>query len=314
MGDGRVALILDIDKIYRHAAVVLDTARGSLLTPAVGELEQQSILLFEYGPQEQLAVPLLMIRRIEEIHLGEIQRVGAQEYLTIGGQSIRVVRLDQYLRVSPGPQQDKMYLLLPRNLRQSVGILLSRILDTATLPIQLDSSSVREAGILGSMIVRGRMTLFLDLFRIGDRVEQGADGAARKLSRPVRRRILLVEDTQFFRHLVKGYLEEAGYEVVTAVNGALGLRELTKQPFDLVVSDIEMPEMDGWSLARAVREELGRHDLPLLALTTLSSPRDRQRALECGFNAHEVKVDRERFLARVAHLLEQASGGGSSHG
>jgi two-component system chemotaxis sensor kinase CheA len=67
-------------------------------------------------------------------------------------------------------------------------------------------------------------------------------------------------------------------------------------------------------LARAVREQLGRHDLPLLALTTLNSERDRQKAVECGFNGYEVKVDRGSLLASVAHLLSHPPSGGSSDG
>jgi two-component system chemotaxis sensor kinase CheA len=78
---------------------------------------------------------------------------------------------------------------------------------------------------------------------------------------------------------------------------------LTGQQFDLVVSDIEMPEMDGWKLARAVRGQLGLRDLPLLALTTLNSDQDRQRAFEYGFDGYEIKIDRESFLARVSQLL-----------
>jgi two-component system chemotaxis sensor kinase CheA len=64
-----------------------------------------------------------------------------------------------------------------------------------------------------------------------------------------------------------------------------------------------MPVMDGWAFARAVRQRPGGAALPLLALTTLDSDVDRTRALECGFDRHEVKIDRERFLAAVMELL-----------
>ena len=115
--------------------------------------------------------------------------------------------------------------------------------------------------------------------------------------------MLLVEDTQFFRQVVKGYLEADGYAVVTAADGAEGLARLDEGAFDLVVSDIEMPVLDGWGFARAVRHRPGGDRVPLLALTTLSSDADKERALACGFDRHEVKLDRERFLATVAELL-----------
>jgi two-component system chemotaxis sensor kinase CheA len=287
-----------------------------------------TVLLFRSGPREQFAVPLALIRRIEEVPASRIEYVGDREYVTVKGQAVRVLRLDRFLRVSPCPEQETMYLLLPKHQDQPLGILFSQIIDTESLAIQLDTQSYREEGVLGTAIVRERLTLFLDLFRLADRVRAEESppppltptplprrGVGRSPSPPPppgergggegapRRRILLVEDTEFFRQLVKGYLEGQGFEVVTAVNGAEGLKVVADQSFDLVVSDIEMPEMDGWKLARAVREQLGRRDLPLLALTTLNSDRDRERALECGFNGYEVKLDRESFLASVFRLL-----------
>ncbi len=152
-------------------------------------------------------------------------------------------------------------------------------------------------------MVRGQLTLFPDLGRLAERMTP--DTWPRREALPGRRRrVLLVEDTQFFRQVVRGYLEEEGYEVVTADNGALGLERLNEGRFDLVVSDIEMPVMDGWTFARAVRERPDGRRLPLLALTTLSGDADRARALACGFDRHEAKLDRERFLAAVAELLE----------
>src|SRR5262249_15408396 len=122
---------------------------------------------------------------------------------------------------------------------------------------------------------------------------------------PKRRRVLVVEDTQFFRQLVKGYLEAAGYEVVTAIHGADGLARLEEQTFDLIVSDIEMPVLDGWGFAKGVRQRPGGDRLPLLALTTLSREEDRARSEAAGFNCHDVKLDREKFLATVAALLRE---------
>jgi two-component system chemotaxis sensor kinase CheA len=312
MGDGRVALILDSEGIARHAGLTFDAARPP--AAAAPDAETQTVLLFQYGPHEQFAVPLAMIRRIEEVPAARIERVGGREYLTLEGGAVRILRLDRYLDVSRATEQDVFYLLLTRHMKLPAGILFSRVIDTENLAVQLDTAGYRADGVLGTAVVRGRLTLFPDLYRLGDRL-QADEGLAGPTAAPARRRrILLVEDTEFFRQLVKGYLETEGYEVATAANGALGLRALAEGPFDLVVSDIEMPEMDGWRLARAVREQLGRRDLPLLALTTLSSDEDRRRALDCGFNEYEVKIDRDRFLARVAALLGRTGRGEASDG
>ena len=102
---------------------------------------------------------------------------------------------------------------------------------------------------------------------------------------PAPRRILLVEDTLFFRYLVSSYLQDAGYEVQTAEHGAVVLERLSSDPFDLVISDLEMPVMDGWTFATSVRQRPSAQELPLLALTTLSGDADRRKGLEQGFDA-----------------------------
>jgi two-component system, chemotaxis family, sensor kinase CheA len=148
------------------------------------------------------------------------------------------------------------------------------------------------------------MTIFLDVHRLADLAESGASGQRSAVSvRQAGRRVLLVEDTQFFREVVKGHLKSAGYAVTTAENGAAGLEAFDGGQFDAVVSDIEMPVMDGWTFARELRRRPGGAQIPLLALTTLSSEADRERAAACGFDRHEVKLDRDRFLAAVAELL-----------
>ena len=195
-----------------------------------------------------------------------------------------------------------MFLLLPRNLPRPLGVLLSEVVDTETVVLDLRPDVCPADGLLGAALVRGRMTLFPDLYRLADRLAALDAPTALPPARD-RRRVLLVEDTQFFRQLVKGYLEAAGYEVVTANNGAEGLEQLDAGAPDLVVSDIEMPVLNGYEFARAVRRLPAGASLPLLALTTLSSEADRERAIECGFDGHEVKVDRERFLAAVTELL-----------
>jgi CheY-like chemotaxis protein len=124
------------------------------------------------------------------------------------------------------------------------------------------------------------------------------------------KRILVVEDSQFFRQLITRCLESAGHVVVTAADGTEGIRQLAAESFDLVVSDIEMPGLDGLALARHIRREARFEPLPLLALTSLSSAEDHQRVLAAGFDAHEVKFDRRHFLGKVQALLTQGRPGG----
>jgi two-component system chemotaxis sensor kinase CheA len=323
LGDGRVALILELEVVARHANLSFDRLPDAPPAPTTDDRDAQTVLLFRSGPLEQFAVALPMIRRVVAFggkaareqplldRIDLIDQVGGREFVTLAGVTTRLLRLDRLLPVSAAPANEVGYLILPRNVHKPIAVLATQILDTVELSTQLDTDGIQNEGILGTAVVRGRLTLVLDLFRLVDRLEgkarlatSGASLVARDGPGPARqRRVLLVEDTQFFRLLVKGYLEDQGFEVVTASNGALGLEMLETQQFDLIVSDIEMPVLDGWGFAKAVRERPQSRRLPMLALSTLSSPADRERALRCGFDRYEVKLERDRFLEAVQQLL-----------
>jgi two-component system chemotaxis sensor kinase CheA len=298
MGDGRVALILDIEGVARHAGAALDTAleagrRAAPPAKAVGP----TVLLFRAGPDEQFAVPLADVRRVEMLRAERLERVGGREFVTVEGVATPVLRLNDCLNVSPVPRQGTYYLLLPRGTAKPVGVLMSEVLDTAVLESPPSAESYHEGGVLGTATVRGRLTLVLDAARLEPRVGPAALPVPGK-------RVLVVDDTAFFRESVRNHLESAGYEVVTVSDGAEGLRQLEAGRFDAVVSDIEMPVMNGWDFAREARRR--GYGLPMLALTTLAGDAERARAAECGFDGFEVKLDRDRLRAAVSALFSRA--------
>ncbi|MEW6251749.1 MAG: chemotaxis protein CheW, partial [Planctomycetota bacterium] len=309
LGDGTVALILSGEGLARLGGISARAAVESA-EPAGDARLQHTLLLFRCGEAELLAAPLSAVRRVVRIASERIERVGARELVNVDGAAINVLRLDQFLDVSPCPARPWLYLVLPRNSAAPVGLLASEIVDTPTVAVDFDEQAYRADGVLGTAMLRGQIALFVDLDRICALWQTGRDPAP-ALPDPVRRKILVVEDTQFFRRLIASCLESAGYEVVTARDGHEAVAQLADGAFDLVVSDIEMPVMDGLALARHVRQ-VARTALPLLALTSLAGEADRNRLLAAGFDAHEVKFDRERFLRAVEELL--ARGGPAAAG
>ncbi len=312
MGNGRGALILDVEGIARHTAIMLDLDMyEEEIEKKVRDEDLQTVLLFKSGEKEQFAIALPLIQRIEAITMSDIQMVGEKEYITIDGISTLVLRLDRVLKVTPVTEKEEMYLLLPRHIKRPFGILISKLVDIEVTAVELDVDSYPEDGLLGTDIIRGSMTLFIDIYRLVEKIEpewfshgkRGPSGTA-GLPAESEKQILLLEDLSFFRHLVKGYLEAGGYKVITAENGRAGLERMDETEFDLIVSDLEMPEMNGWDFLKHVRQGTHQQNIPALALTALDSEKDRQLALDCGFDRYEVKLDRERFLASVAELLD----------
>jgi len=113
-----------------------------------------------------------------------------------------------------------------------------------------------------------------------------------------------VDDTPFFREIVKRYLSDEDIEIVTGVDGRDGLELLAKQDFDLVVSDIEMPNMNGWQFCQAAREKGYR--MPFVALTSLAKGENEQKAMACGFDDFEEKLDHDRLKRKVLHWLQSS--------
>jgi two-component system chemotaxis sensor kinase CheA len=101
--------------------------------------------------------------------------------------------------------------------------------------------------------------------------------------------ILLAEDSITTRTQEKRILEAAGYEVVTAVDGADAFVKLRSRPFDAVVSDVEMPNMTGLQLAERIRQEPKHNELPIILVTSLATDEDRKRGVEVGANAYITK-------------------------
>jgi two-component system chemotaxis sensor kinase CheA len=137
-------------------------------------------------------------------------------------------------------------------------------------PQDLIKSIRKQAGVMVSPLVRSPLN-----------IHQSSD------HKPV---ILLVEDSIATRTQEKRILESAGYEVVTAVDGLDGFNKLSTRSFDGVVSDIQMPNLDGLGLATKIRQNQEYSELPIILVTSLASDEDKRKGAEAGANAYITKA------------------------
>jgi two-component system chemotaxis sensor kinase CheA len=114
-----------------------------------------------------------------------------------------------------------------------------------------------------------------------------------------------VDDTAVVRELERSILEEAGYRVRTARDGREALAELTGGLPDLVVTDVDMPNLDGLELTRAIRADRALAGLPVVVVTSKAAEADRRRAMDAGADAYLVKgeLDQRALLEAVGGLL-----------
>jgi two-component system chemotaxis sensor kinase CheA len=124
----------------------------------------------------------------------------------------------------------------------------------------------------------------------------------RAAARPVR--VLIAEDSITSRTLLKNILEASGFQVRTAIDGIDALTLLKTEEFDIVVSDVEMPRMDGFGLTAAIRQDKDFAGLPVVLVTGLESREDRERGIDVGANAYIVKssFDQSRLVEVIRKL------------
>jgi two-component system chemotaxis sensor kinase CheA len=162
----------------------------------------------------------------------------------------------------------------------------------------------------GTILPDGRVALILnspDLIRhaLNLPAAAGLPDAGATAPRSARKRLLVADDSVTVRTLQKNILESAGYDVMAAVDGMEAWHLLSENGADLVVSDVEMPRMDGFSLTEAIRDSRRFRDLPVILVTALESDADKTRGLAAGADAYCVKsaFDQKDLLATIARLL-----------
>ena len=122
--------------------------------------------------------------------------------------------------------------------------------------------------------------------------------------RAPRHSVLIVDDVPDVTEMIGLFLKHAGYEVVTADSAQAALKIANEQAFDVIISDIGMPEMNGYELAESLRTRAEYQGIPIIAVTGYSEYDDRSRALQSGFNAHLTKpIDPSELLKLMTELL-----------
>lgn len=312
MGDGRIAMILDPEGIASRAGLRFTdeitelTARDNTY-PGEGMAERQNLLLFQCSGPETFSIDLSMVARVEKIAASQIEKIGDKEFIQFRGEALRVIRPENYLPVNrENKNTQKYHVIIPKLVRYPIGILIEKIHDTIETKIEFNRDDIKAKGLVGSAILDNRIVLFINIYELFEMVAPDIY-QIKEYPRPSekKRTILVVEDTPFFAKTEKKYLESAGYQVVSAVNGKEAWELLQEKDVDAVVSDIEMPVMDGLELVKRIRGDGKLGGLPVVAVTSRTDDRSIRRGLDAGFDFYEFKLDRERLLEKVKLALEK---------
>ncbi len=129
----------------------------------------------------------------------------------------------------------------------------------------------------------------------------------------MKRTILLIEDNEQNLYLATFLLEHNGFKVVAARSGPQGIELASRIQPDLIVLDIQLPQMDGYAVARALRQNPALKDVPIVAVTSYAMVGDRERTLEAGCNGYlEKPINPDTFKSEIEkYLTARPAGGGT---
>jgi two-component system chemotaxis sensor kinase CheA len=269
--------------------------------------ENQNILIFKCSGPETMAIDMSMVSRVEEIGNEEIEKVGDKEYIKFRGQSLRIIRPEDFLPITKQEsEKSKLYIIIPKLVRYPMGILIESIQDTLQSSIDIrENDSITAKGIIGSTVLDNRIVLLVNIYELFEM----ANPEQYKIESSVKHTgiitVLLAEDTPFFQKLEKDYLEKAGYHVLVVSNGKEAIQVLQNEKVDIVLSDINMPEMNGLELVKRIRADIGLSKLPVIAVTSLTGETQEREGFEAGFDAYEYKLDRSRLLDLIYQILQE---------
>ena len=274
-------------------------------------------LLVDVGG-EAYAFPLAYVRRTLELARPEIDMLEGQQHFSFEGRPVGLVTAHQLLGTQPpGEARDSVPVVVIGEGAETYGIAVDRFLGERMLVVQpLDArlGKVRDIAA-GALMENGDAVLIVDvddLLRSVDKLVRG--GQLDKVQRGQgvavqhRKHVLVVDDSLTVRELERKLLEKRGYAVTVAVDGMDGWNALRGADFDLVVTDIDMPRMDGIELVTLIKRDAALKALPVMVVSYKDREEDRRRGLDAGADYYLAKgsFHDEALLDAVRDLIGEA--------
>ncbi len=264
--------------------------------------------------QYLFVVPTSAVERVVRVKEEQIKTVENRDAIELDGKTISLVRLADVLEL---PRKDTtedthngMPVVLISQNGKRIAFLVDNIVDEQEVLVKtLGRQLSRVRNIAGATVLANRK--LVPILNVADLMQSAVRVSSRKArtpalekDKPSRKSVLVVEDSITSRTLLKNILETAGYSVNTAVDGVDGFTQLRSREFDVVVSDVEMPRMNGFDLTAKIRADKKLSEIPIILVTALQSREDRERGMDVGANAYIVKnsFDQSNLLEIMGRL------------
>lgn len=301
----------------------LERLKGSILTESrAGEgaaftlslpltLSTAHALLFRSGG-DIFCLPTDALEKTLLLSPGEITTVEGKATVVVGGTPLAFAWLADVLGLARGAENGAIPALVLQSPRGRVVFGVEALIGEEEIVVKALGKFFGHMPQLsgGTILGKGEIALILnpnDLLRSVAHQVRTAPPPAPAAARPpaAKKRVLVVEDTLTTRTLEKNILEAAGFDVTTAVDGEDALIKLYEKSFDVVVSDVQMPRLDGFGLTERIKKDGRFKDMPVILVTALQTEADKRRGIEAGADAYLTKgvFDQKRFLELIHRFV-----------
>jgi two-component system sensor histidine kinase and response regulator WspE len=268
---------------------------------------------------EPYAFPHTRIDRLLRVHRSEVRSIEHRQFVTVDGQNVGLVMAGQLLDIpAPTPATEELPVVLLGDGSGAYGLVVDAFRGEQDLVVRpLDARLGKVPNLSAAAILDDGAPVLIvdveDLLRSMDQYIQSGS-LVRCETRPGtgrKKRVLVVDDSITVREVERQLLLHKGYDVAVAVDGVDGWNKVRAERYDLMVSDIDMPRMNGLQLVQAVRADERLRDLPVVIVSYKEREEDRMRGLEVGANAYLTKSSfhDNRFMEAVVDLIGPAEGG-----
>jgi two-component system chemotaxis sensor kinase CheA len=255
------------------------------------------------------------VLRVAQVNLADIRTVAAREVLSMDGSLLPLASLTTALDsgIEPATPSGRLLALIVAAGTARMAFLVDSVLAEEEVVVKNLGARVRRLPLVAgaTLLPSGKIALLLNagnvvrsvLRRRATPVRSSLEPSADR--QPAKKRLLIAEDSVTTRTLMKSILEAAGYAVIAAVDGQAAWQWLQENKADVVVSDVDMPNMNGFELTATLRASPAYRDLPVVLVTARENETDKVHGIEAGANAYLVKsaFDQRNLLETIAQLL-----------
>lgn len=311
LGDGRVAMILDTAGIASRIDLATESASDEDLPgerqPGDVAQDVQRMVLLSVSNRDRFAVSMDIVSRIERVEADRIEMLGERPAMQYRGSTLPLISIDEVVKVSEVDRPKQVHIIVFRVYGREVGLISPHLHDICDSDLTSGVQMIRDEGVAGIAVIQETSTRLLDLYGLTKVARPDWFEVTGSDDEQVQRsaRILVCEDSTFFRTFLTRTLADEGHKITSVENGELGWCELAEHPddFDMLMTDIEMPELDGIELTRRVRAD-GRFDeLPIIALSSLADEESTARGRAAGVDDYQVKMNKPALLASIQSLI-----------